>query len=345
MKWLKMGLISAGGIAENRHIPAYQSLSEDVEITAVHDVNLVRAKEIAEKYEIPYVFEDYLELFEHVDAVTICTPNKFHGAIAVAALNQGVHVLCEKPMAINADEAKRMAEAAEKNNRILLIGYHYRFMEAVALAKESMQEVGEPIVTRAQALRQRKVPGWGVFINKELQGGGSLIDWGCHLLDTALWLVYPSKPVEVNAQVYQRLSKQPNQVNDWGSYDHEAIDVDDHVSAYIRFDNQSTLLFECSWAANIKEDQTHISISGDKGGLSVFPYEVYQPKYGKMMETHTEIIEDRHQAGISQAKNFIGACLGKESLKSNPEEALRVTKVIDAIYESSEQRKSIFLSY
>lgn len=125
MKWLKMGLISAGGIAENRHIPAYQSLSEDVEITAVHDVNLVRAKEIAEKYEIPYVFEDYLELFEHVDAVTICTPNKFHGAIAVAALNQGVHVLCEKPMAINADEAKRMAEAAEKNNRILLIGYHY----------------------------------------------------------------------------------------------------------------------------------------------------------------------------------------------------------------------------
>ncbi|MEK4300254.1 Gfo/Idh/MocA family oxidoreductase [Oceanobacillus sp. FSL W8-0428] len=93
------------------------------------------------------------------------------------------------------------------------------------------------------------------------------------------------------------------------------------------------------------EDQTHISISGDKGSLSVFPYEVYQPKYGKMMETHTEIIEDHHQAGILQAKNFIDACLGKESLKSSPEEALRVTKVIDAIYESSEQGKSIFLSY
>ncbi len=63
------------------------------------------------------------------------------------------------------------------------------------------------------------------------------------------------------------------------------------------------------------------------------------------METHTEIIEDHHQAGILQAKNFIDACLGKESLKSSPEEALRVTKVIDAIYESSEQGKSIFLSY
>ncbi|GGP08528.1 hypothetical protein [Oceanobacillus neutriphilus] len=90
-----------------------------------------------------------------------------------------------------------------------------------------------------------------------------------------------------------------------------------------------------SWTANIKEDQTHISISRDKGGLSVFPYEFYQPKYGKMMETHTEIIEDHHQAGILQVKNFIGACL----------EVLRVTRVIDAIYESSKQGKSIFLSY
>ncbi|GIO23843.1 Gfo/Idh/MocA family protein [Oceanobacillus sp. J11TS1] len=343
MERLKMGLIGVGGIAENRHIPAYQAWSEHVEITALQDVNLVRAKEVAEKYAIPNVFEDYLELFKHVDAVTICTPNKFHEAIAVAALNQGVHVLCEKPMAMNADEGRRMIEAAEKNNRILMIGYHYRFMEAVALAKKSMEEVGNPIVTRVQALRQRKVPGWGVFINKQLQGGGSLIDWGCHLLDASLWLVSPSKPVEVNAQTYQCLSKQPEQVNDWGSYDHEAIDVDDHVSAYIRFDDQSTLLFECSWAANIKEDHTHISISGEKGGLSVFPYEVYQPKYGRMMETNTDLKEDDQQAGIFQAKNFIDACLGKEKLKHNPNDALQVTKVIDAIYESSEHGKSIFL--
>ncbi|GGP07004.1 NADH-dependent dehydrogenase [Oceanobacillus neutriphilus] len=339
-----MGLIGAGGIAENRHIPAYQSLNEDVEITGVQDVNLVRAKEVAEKYAIPHVYEDYLEMLKHVDAVTICTPNKFHESIAVAALNQGIHVLCEKPMAMNAAEGKRMVDAAEKNNRILMIGYHYRFMDAVALAKQSMADVGNPIVTRVQALRQRKVPGWGVFINKQLQGGGSLIDWGCHLLDTALWLVSPSKPVEVNAQTYQRLSKQPNQVNDWGSYDHEAIDVDDHVSAYIRFDDQSTLLFECSWAANIKEDKTHVSISGENGGLSVFPFELYQPKHNRMMETHTNTTEDQQQAGLLQAKNFIDACSGKAQLRSSPQEALQVSKVIDAIYESSNQGKSVFIN-
>lgn len=114
MKRLKIGLIGAGGIAENRHIPAYQSLKEQVEITGVQDVNLVRAREVAEKYAIPHVYEDYLEMLKHVDAVTICTPNKFHESIAVAALNQGVHVLCEKPMAMNTAEGERMVDAAEK---------------------------------------------------------------------------------------------------------------------------------------------------------------------------------------------------------------------------------------
>lgn len=344
MKRLKMGLIGVGGIAESRHIPSYQKWNNDVEIVGVQDVNLSRAKDIAERYAIPNVFEDYVELFKHVDAVTICTPNKFHETIAVAALNHGVHVLCEKPMAMNAKEGKRMVEAAERNHCILMIGYHYRFIDAVMLAKESMGEVGSPIVTRVQALRQRKVPGWGVFINKQLQGGGSLIDWGCHLLDTALWLVSPSKPIEVNAQTYQCLSKQPNQVNDWGSYDHKAVDVDDHVSAYIRFDDQSTLLFECSWAANIKKDYTHISISGEKGGLNVFPYEFYQPKYDRMMETHTETAEDHQHAGDLQAKNFIDACLGRDELKHSPQDALRVTSIMDAIYKSSEHGKSIFLN-
>ncbi|MFD1067721.1 Gfo/Idh/MocA family protein [Oceanobacillus locisalsi] len=344
MKRLRMGLIGVGGIAENRHIPAYQALTEHVEIVAVQDVNLVRAKEVAEKNAIPNVFEDYLKMFPHVDAVTICTPNKFHEPIAVAALNQGVHVLCEKPMAMNADEGKRMLEAAEANNKIFMIGYHYRFVDSVMLAKESMQEVGAPIVTRVQALRQRKVPGWGVFINKQLQGGGSLIDWGCHLLDAAFWLLAPSKPIEVSAQTYQRLSKQPNQVNDWGSYDHEAMDVDDHVSAYIRFDDGSTLLFECSWAANIKADKTHISISGENGGVNVFPYEFYQPKHHRMMETRADTKEDQQEAAFLQAQNFVDACLGKDTLKSNPKDALLVTKVIDAIYESSEQGKSISIN-
>ncbi|MFD2830417.1 Gfo/Idh/MocA family protein [Corticicoccus populi] len=341
MKRLKMGLIGAGGICENRHIPIYQELKHQVELYGVHDVNQSRAEEVAERHGIKNVYENYQDMLSHVDAVTICTPNKFHEAIAVDALNSGVHVLCEKPMAMDRAEGERMLLAAEENDRILMIGYHYRFMDSVMLAKQSMADVGAPIVTRVEAMRQRKVPGWGVFINKELQGGGSLIDWGCHLLDTALWLVLPSKPVEVSAQVYQKLSKQSEQVNDWGAYNHEAVDVDDHVSAYIRFDDQSTLLFECSWAANIKSDKTALSISGETGGVNVFPYELYQPKYGRMMETTTKTFDDEYRAARLQAENFLDACSGNGTLKSRPEDALAVTKIIDAIYRSSEEGKSI----
>ena len=267
MSVLKMGIIGVGGIAQGRHLPAYKQMT-NVEVTAVQDVNGTRAEEVATKFDVPYAFENIQDLFEKVDAVTICTPNKFHADISVAALEAGVHVLCEKPMAMTTAECEAMVAAAEKNDRLLSIAYHYRHTAEGRLAKEAMQEVGDPLVTRVQAMRRRKVPGWGVFTNKELQGGGSLIDFGCHLLDLALWLLDDPKPVEVMGKAYDRLSKVPNQVNDWGTFDHETFNVDDHVTSYITFEDGSSMQFECSWAANIKEDHTTLTVSGADGGLA-----------------------------------------------------------------------------
>ncbi|WP_099159572.1 Gfo/Idh/MocA family protein [Virgibacillus ndiopensis] len=343
MTKLRMGLIGVGGIAQDRHIPAYLNLSEKVELTAVHDVNESRAREVAEKFTIHHVFTNYHDMFEVVDAVTICTPNKFHTEISVAALEAGVHVLCEKPMAITTEECEQMIEASEKSNRLLSIAYHYRYTEVAQVAKQAVlnNEIGEPLVTRVQALRRRKVPGWGVFTNKELQGGGSLIDYGCHLLDLALWLLGNPEPVEVMGTTYNRLSKIPNQINDWGTFDHETFDVDDHVSGYITFQNGMSLLLECSWAANIKEDTKHISISGVDGGLNVYPYELYQPKHGTFMESFAKAEYDEHKAGFVQAENFVDSCLGEAELIVKPEQALSVTKIIEAIYKSNETGTSV----
>ncbi|MEK4802808.1 Gfo/Idh/MocA family oxidoreductase [Oceanobacillus sp. FSL K6-0118] len=339
MNKLKMGIIGAGGIAVSRHIPAYLSLKDKVTIFAVQDVNIERANEIARKYDIPNVYQDYHDLFKVVDAVTICTPNKFHAEITIAALEAGCHVLCEKPMGMNTFECEKMIEAAKRTRRQLAVGYHYRFMPEGQLAKQAIHEIGDPLVTRVQALRRRKVPGWGVFTNKELQGGGSLIDYGCHLLDLSLWLLGEIEPVEVIGKMYNRLSKTPNQINDWGTFDYESFDVDDHVSAYITFTNGSTMLFECSWAANIKEDTTHLSISGSEAGINVFPYEFYTPKYGTYMTTTANI--EKEKSGLLQAANFVESCLGESDLIVKPEESLKVTKIIDAIYESSQSGKSV----
>jgi predicted dehydrogenase len=338
-----MGIIGVGGIAQQRHIPVFSKLADKVTITAVSDLNESRAQEVAEKNGIKHVFTDYKDMFKEVDAVTICTPNKSHAEIVIAAHEAGVHVLCEKPMAITVEECEAMIAASKKNNKVLSIAYHYRHKKESRAAKQSMLngDVGEPLVTRVQALRRRKVPGWGVFTNKELQGGGSLIDYGCHLLDLSLWLLGDPEPVQVVGKAYNHLSKQPNQVNEWGSFEPETFDVDDHVTSYITFENGASLLFECSWSANIKEDKEHLSISGVNGGINVFPFELYQAKNGMLLNLEAQTILGEDNPGIPQAENFIDACLGTADLVVKPEEALKVTKIIEAIYESSETGKSV----
>ncbi|WLD94570.1 Gfo/Idh/MocA family protein [Alkalihalobacillus sp. AL-G] len=345
MAKLKMGIIGVGGIAQERHLPTFLQLNESVELVAVNDQNEERAKEVAEKFGIPQILHDYQAMFEVIDAVTICTPNKFHAEIAIQALEAGVHVLCEKPMAISTKECEDMIKAATENDKLLSIAYHYRYTKEAQAAKNTILqgEIGDPLVVRVDALRRRKVPGWGVFTNKDLQGGGCLIDFGCHLLDLALWLLDDPEPVEVMGRANNRLSKTPNRFNEWGSFDHQTFEVDDHTTGYITFKNGVSLILECSWAANIKEDTTNLRISGVDGGLSVYPFELYKEKHGMLVNTSASVIPGVDDPGILQARNLVNSCLGSEDLVVKPEQALTVTKIIEAIYKSSETGSSVRL--
>ncbi|GEK57230.1 dehydrogenase [Marinococcus halophilus] len=343
MDILQIGIIGAGGIAQGRHIPAFQ-LIEDAHVAAVFDTDFKKAERAAEAFDIPAVCGTVEELLKQVEAVIICTPNKFHAELAVQALDAGVHVLCEKPMAMTTAECRDMIEASERSGAVLTIGYHYRYMQESRTARQMVQEgeIGDPLVVRLQAMRRRKVPGWGVFTNKDLQGGGSLMDYGCHLLDLSLWLLDDPRPVEVSGRTYDRLSKTPGQINEWGAIDAESFTVEDHVTGYITFENGMTLLLESSWAANIKEDKEELSISGVDGGLQVFPLELYQSKYGSMMSTEPHLTNPERE-DVLQAKNFTEACLGLAEIVVKPEQALRVTRIIEAVYESSRTGKSVRL--
>ncbi|WP_404429441.1 Gfo/Idh/MocA family protein [Sutcliffiella horikoshii] len=345
MSLLRMGIIGVGGIAQNRHIPTFLKMQEKVTITAISDVNEETAKMVGEKFGIANVYAHYADMFEHVDAVTICTPNKFHAEITIAALQAGLHVFCEKPMAMRPDECEAMIAAAEKAGKQLAIAYHYRFMKESVAAKRLVDadEIGLPIVARAKGMRRRKVPGWGVFTNKELQGGGSLIDYGCHLLDLSLWLLGNPKPVEVMGTAYNELSKMPGQVNQWGSFDHETFEVDDHVTAYIKFEGGASLLFETSWSANIKGDEESVSISGISGGVDLFPFHVNQMKHGMLLNTEADWVPGEDDPSLPQAKNFVNSCLGNEELIVKPQQAMQVSLIIDAIYRSSESGRSVSL--
>jgi len=301
---------------------------------------------VAREFHIEKVFTNYEEMFAEVDAVTIATPNKFHAEISIAALQAGVHVLCEKPMAITTEECLAITEAANISGKVLSTAYHYRFMKEAQAAKKMIQagEIGEPYVARVQAIRRRKVPGWGVFTSKELQGGGSVIDYGCHLLDLALWLMDDPEPIEIVGSTYNYVSKGVDQVNLWGNFDASVFEVDDHATAYIKFANGASLLFETSWAANIREEATVLSLSGTQGGLDVFPLVLNQAKHGMLLNSEAVWMPGEDTPDLQQAENFINSCMGLAEPLVKPSEAMKVSKIIEAIYQSSASGKVISIN-
>ena len=117
-KKLKIGLIGAGGIATGCHMPGYAHM-DNVEIVAICDIKIEKAKKLAAKYGVDQVFEDYMDVINlpGLDAIDICTPNYLHSIIAVYALEKGLHVFCEKPDAVSIEEALKMQEAAERNEK------------------------------------------------------------------------------------------------------------------------------------------------------------------------------------------------------------------------------------
>ncbi|EGQ3470175.1 Gfo/Idh/MocA family oxidoreductase [Staphylococcus pseudintermedius] len=342
MKPLKIGVIGTGGIARDRHIPLIQQ-HERAELIGVYDVNEALAREVATQFEIAYVAPTLEALLAQVEAVIICTPNKFHADLTIAALDAGVHVLCEKPMAMTTAECDAMMAAAQRNARILTIAYHYRFTDVAQAAKQAVAQgaVGVPVVSRVQALRRRKVPGWGVFTNKALQGGGCLIDYGCHVLDLVLWLLEDAQPTEILGRTYNALSRQPQQLNEWGTFDYKTFDVEDHATSYVTFENGASMQFECSWAANIHHDKLDVSISGDAGGLQLFPFEMYVPQSDGYHILEQDVSLNEGVAASRQMDHFIRSCFGEVEPLVKPEEARRVTQLIDAIYQSDRERQSI----
>ncbi len=125
------------------------------------------------------------------DVVSVCSPNRFHYEHTLMALEAGCHVMCEKPPAMTPEQAREMCDTARKQGKVLAYDFHHRFALDTQQLREQVTNgvLGEIYVTTARALRRCGVPGWGVFTNKELQGGGPLIDIGIHMLDAAMYVL------------------------------------------------------------------------------------------------------------------------------------------------------------
>ncbi|QGH33860.1 gfo/Idh/MocA family oxidoreductase [Gracilibacillus salitolerans] len=346
MTKLKVALIGAGGIATDVHIPAYRKVPEQVEIVAVADVAYDKAKTVASEYGIPAAFDSYETMLAEteIDAVSVCVPNKFHKNAAIAGLEAGCHVLCEKPPAMSQQEAKEMEDAATKSGKLLMYGFHYRFQSETQAAKRFIDagELGEIYSGRVQAIRRRGIPGWGVFTNKELQGGGPLIDIGVHMLDTALYLMGYPEPVVVLGQTHQQLGTKKG-VGLLGEWDYQNFTVEDMAVGMITFKNGASLVLESAFAANVeKRDTMQVSLMGNKGGADIFPLKMYQEKHDTLIDITPAYLPEinAHQTEIHA---FVVDCIEGNVTDRFAKQGTNIQKIIDGLYQSAESGKAIYL--
>ncbi len=201
----KVAIIGAGQVAEKVHAAYYQKRSDVLELAAVVDPVSQRAEDFCRRTGFSHAYTSVTQMLNEIspDIVSVCTPNRFHFEHVLAALEANASVMCEKPPAMTADQARKMAETADKNGQILAYGFQHRFSDEATMIKNHLDVLGDIYYVEANALRRSGVPGWGTFIDKELQGGGPLIDYGIHMLDTAMYITGFPKVKSVRAYSFQ----------------------------------------------------------------------------------------------------------------------------------------------
>ena len=339
---IKLGIIGAGKICQGCHMPAYDKL-DNVEIVAICDINDEKQKKAQERYPNARIYSDYEQMLdkESLDAVDICTPNNIHSKAAIYALNKGVNVICEKPDAINTEEAEKMQAAAEKSGKTLMVIRNNRYRASTKFLKQFIAEgkMGEIYAGRCGWIRRRGIPGWGGwFTDKAQSGGGPLIDLGVHIIDLAMYLMGNPRPVTVSGSTYSKFAHTS----------HSKTDVEDLAMGFIRFDNGACLQIEFSWASNIECDQMFVELRGEKAGSRMSgidrKFEVFTEECGTNVTIKPSIDDyggmPHHEGNI---RHFIDVIEGKAEPDFTPVQGVNMVKILEAIYKSAELGREIQL--
>lgn len=355
---LRIGIIGCGGIANTKHMPSLKALG-DVEMVAFCDIIGERAEKARQAYGTPdaKTFLDYNELLQDdsIDVVHVLTPNRSHAEISIAALDAGKHVMCEKPMAKSASDARAMVEAAKRSGKKLTIGYQHRHKPETTYLKKLIArgDLGEIYFTKTLAVRRRGTPNWGVFLNEHEQGGGPLIDIGTHSLDLALYLMDNYKPRMVVGSKYKKLLD-PNCGNPWGPWDPHEHTVEDAAFGFIVMENGATIILETSWALNTIEPvpEGSVILHGDKAGAQIKhkKMSINKDEFGKLVEIYPNMdsggvafydgVEESPQ--IIEARRWIDAIQNDTDPIVLPEQACVVSEILEAIYTSAATGEPVY---
>lgn len=344
---VRAAIIGCGNIS-GAHGPAYKAIADSVDLAYCVDLVPERAADRKEKFgnASTICLTDYHEMLRDpsVDVVSICLPNDLHAPVTIDCLNAGKHVLCEKPTALNYEQALTMKEAADRNGKILNIGVVNRFNRSVEVVREKIQsgELGEVYQIYCSFRAFRSIPnlgGW--FTTKARSGGGALIDWGVHFLDLINYCMDNPKPRTVSAVCHSKLA------TDLSAYHYRSMhagptkldginDVEEFVTGIVRTDGP-TLTFNGAWAQNIDEDAMFVEFMGTKGGIKLD----YGSQFTLFTERNGEFVSERSTLDIpshfaAEIRAFVDSAMRGEKIRSNIDNVLVTAQLMDAIYHSAE---------
>lgn len=327
MKTIRIAFAGTGYI-QHYHARGLQA-AEGVELTAVLSGHPENARKFAQEYNIPKVYEDISEMSHDPDinAVVISTPNAFHAPYALELLNQGKDVFLEKPMAMNVAESLEIKQAAERNDRLVMVGHMWRFDEDVLYLKESIDagKLGKIYKTKGYGIHENWGPsGW--FTRRELAGGGALADMGVHAIDTARFLLGDPSPVKVYARI----------ATHFGDYD-----VDDTGTILVSWDNGADSIFESGWwQPHMDGPEAASGLYGTKGYASLFPTFLKLTKGPEESEKIVPELAPREEhcdqkIYDAQMEDFVACIRERRNPVPGIEEGLAVMQIVDAAYQSA----------
>lgn len=346
----RIGIVGLGNIG---HHHATRLHEQDADLVGGVDI----AEAARERFETEFdvtAYDDATDLYEVVDAVIVTTPNRFHEEYAVSALDAGLDVLLEKPLAHSLESAERIAAAADAADGFCMVGFNNRFANPVEIVKHYQRQgrFGDVNHIEANYVRRRGVPGRGSwFTNEEVAGGGALIDIGVHAIDLALYFLDFPELVEVSGVTRSQFGGRDDYafVEMWGEdTGPEGFNVDDSASAFVRCADGTTISLEVAWAVNRPTNDefvvrgTDAGARFDRGSQGLTIYESGTGGANHLTDTEVDTrTTDTHEA--EQALFVEAARAGEAPNRNTIDEGLAVQRVIDAIYRSSETGRTVQL--
>ena len=352
MSKLRIGIIGTGGIA-HAHLNSYKAISDLVEIVAGADIVPGRAEEFFKRNGMPNAkgFNSKEEMLDNVqlDAVSVCTYNSTHSECAVFALENGLHVLCEKPMSVTIEQAVAMRKAEKASGKILSIGFQPRYDANWRKIQDIIKSgaLGKIYYVQTGGGRRSGMPG-GNFINKKTAGAGCLADIGCYSLDFAMHSIGYPKPLTVSATAFDYFGKA--QFGD-------EFEVDDFAAAFVRLEGGITLDFRMSWKmhmdttgdfiflgteAGLKVKQPNLSLWGGAWDGPVGEIRLMHDVFGKPTETLIPL-EENHGPGLFEKKvsAFVNAIINNGPAPIPTSQIVYNQAIIDGIQRSNALGKEV----